>query len=77
MKLYISHGARRSDDPDDVDWFVVKPMPGDTETSVAGTPITNNMAVTSLIRAGREVYELELPDPDVSGDYPTCRRITP
>ena len=68
MKLYISHGARRSDDPADVDWFVVKKHHADKDMS---------REVESLIRAGREVYELELPDPDVSRDYPTCRRITP
>lgn len=64
MKIRISCGASMSDRNryDDRDWFVVHPLDGRTETSVAGTPITHDMAVMSLLAAGRPVYELEIPD---------------
>lgn len=55
MILHISHGA----DPGngrEPDWFVVHPLEGQTETSVAGTPITHTMAVASLLDARRAVY---------------------
>lgn len=54
MKLHVSHSA--GPDPD---WFVVLPLPGRTRTSVAGTPITHEMAVESLLNAGRTVIELD------------------
>jgi hypothetical protein len=54
VKLYISHGA----DPDD--WFIVEPREGQTRTSIMGTPITPEMAVRSLLNAGRSVYELDV-----------------
>lgn len=54
MIIHVSHGA----DPDD--WFVVKPLPGQTVRSAAGTPITHEMAVQSLRDAGRAVYELDV-----------------
>ena len=52
MSIYISHGASG-------DWFVVKPLEGKTEESMAGTPITNKMAVDSLLNAGRTVYRIK------------------
>ena len=57
-KLHISHGA----DPDD--WFVVKPLEGEITVSAVGTPITHEMAVQSLLAAGRRVYELNLTEAD-------------
>lgn len=60
MKLHISHSARQSDDPADVDWFVILPLPGETEMSVAGTEITHEMAVQSLRDAGRAVFEIDV-----------------
>ena len=71
MRLHISHGA--GDGYGGFDWFVVKPLEGETETSVAGTPITHEMAVWSLLRAGRTVYELETG----TGDGTTARRVMP
>lgn len=59
MKIRISHGAQEAMGPD---WFVVHPLEDRTQVSVAGTPITHDMAVMSLLSAGRAVYELELPD---------------
>jgi len=53
MKLFISHGAN----PDD--WFIVEPREGQTVQSVAGTPITTEIAVASLRAAGRTVYEID------------------
>jgi len=55
VRVHVSHGA--GPDPD---WFVVRPLPGETETSVAGTPITHEMAVESLREAGRAVFELDI-----------------
>jgi hypothetical protein len=66
MKVRISHGA----DPDDPDWFVVKPLDGHPSTSVTGRLITNDDQVASLLAAGRTVYEFDvepglgLGDPD-------------
>jgi hypothetical protein len=57
--LHISHGARGFE-PDDVDWFVVHPLKGKTERSIVDTPITHEMALESLLRAGRVVFELDL-----------------
>jgi hypothetical protein len=51
-EVYISHGASG-------DWFIVEPQVG-TNESMAGTPITTEMAVDSLLRAGRTVYRLEV-----------------
>ena len=59
MIFHISHGARRSDSANDVDWFIVKPLDGETEKSVINTPITHVDAVNSLLRAGRTVFELD------------------
>ncbi|HWI68653.1 MAG TPA: hypothetical protein VNS88_09760 [Nitrospiraceae bacterium] len=59
MKLHISHGARNSDDASDVDWFVVKPLDGETTKSIVNTDITHDMAVMSLLRARRAVYEVD------------------
>jgi hypothetical protein len=61
MKLHISHGAGGGR-PDfaGADWFVVLPLEGQTERSAAGTPITHEMAVSSLLGAGRAVYEVDL-----------------
>jgi hypothetical protein len=56
VKIQVSHGG----DPENPAWFVVLPLPGTTRPSVAGTPITNEMAVASLVRAGRSVYELDV-----------------
>ncbi len=56
MRLYISHGA----DPDDPDWFIVEPREGNTRTSVAGTEITPEMEIGSLLRARRTVYQLDV-----------------
>lgn len=58
MKLHISHGADPGDGSEP-DWFVVLPLPGQTTTSVAGTPITHFAAVASLLNAGRTVFELD------------------
>lgn len=58
MKLHISHGA--DNDPLPRDWFVVKPLEGQTAPAVAGTWITHDMAVRSLLDAGRAVYEIDL-----------------
>ncbi len=51
--IYISHGAGPED------WFVVEPQVG-TQQSMAGTPIDIEMAVGSLIAAGRTVYRVEV-----------------
>ena len=60
MIFHISHGARRSDSASDVDWFLVKPLYGETHPSVApGHVITHADAVNSLLRARRTVYELD------------------
>lgn len=53
MILHISHGAKRSDDPSDVDWFVVKPLTGEMHNP------SHVDAVNSLLHAGRTVYELD------------------
>jgi hypothetical protein len=58
MKLRISHGADPGDGSDP-DWFVVKPLDGHTRTSVAGTLVTNDDEVHSLLAAGRTVYEID------------------
>lgn len=58
MKLHISHGADPGDGGEP-DWFVVKPLPGQEMTSAAGTPVTHEMAVASLLHAGRAVFELD------------------
>jgi hypothetical protein len=55
VKLHISHGA----DPDD--WFVVKPLEGQTSMSIVNTPITHEMELQALRSAGRPVYELDVP----------------
>jgi hypothetical protein len=55
MKLHISHGA----DPDDPDWFVVRPLDGHTRMSAAGAAVTHDMEVMSLLSAGRTVYEID------------------
>lgn len=60
MRIQVSHGAGSGRGSDDVDWFVVLPLPGQAKLSVAGTPITNEMEVESLLRAGRTVYEVEV-----------------
>lgn len=52
--IYLSHSADR----DDPQWFIVEPRPGHTATSAAGTPITPEMAISSLVKAGRTVIEL-------------------
>lgn len=57
MKLYISHGADPGDDSEPC-WFVVLPLEGQTVKSVIGTDITCQMAVGSLLAAGRVVFEL-------------------
>jgi hypothetical protein len=54
MKLQVSHGA------DSNDWFIVEPREGQTKSSIVGTDITNEMAVDSLLSAGRTVYEFEV-----------------
>lgn len=51
MKVQISHGS----DPEEPSWFVVSPLPGE----VKGHGITNEMAVQSLLDAGRTVCEVE------------------
>lgn len=53
MRIAISHGAGG-------DWFVVKPLQGETTTSIVNTPITHDMAVESLLAAGRRVYDVDL-----------------
>lgn len=58
MIFHISHGARRSDIGSDVDWFLVKPLDGETQTVPGGT-LTHVDAVNSLLRAGRTVFELD------------------
>jgi hypothetical protein len=55
MKLHISHGA----DPDNPDWFVVKPLEGEFRAGATGLEVTHEMEVTSLLHAGRTVYELD------------------
>lgn len=57
MRIQVSHSAPRADGT--VDWFVVRPLPGEEESSVAGTPITNELAVASLRAAGRSVIEVD------------------
>jgi hypothetical protein len=52
--LHISHGAEGDD------WFVVRPLEGESRTSLAGTVITHEMEVNSLRAFGRTVYELEV-----------------
>lgn len=78
MKIRISHGAGHG--PGSEDWFVVQPLQGHTRPSVVNTPITHDMAVMSLLAAGRAVYELDLPDgPDDDPDAPldgTWQRVT-
>lgn len=58
MKIQVSHSATKADGT--VSWFVVQPLPGETEASVLGTPITNEMAVQSLLQAGRSVCEVDV-----------------
>jgi hypothetical protein len=58
MKIYISHGAMRSNDPDDVNWFVVKPQGIDQDM---------NKTLMSLLGAGRTVLQLDIPaDPSAA-----------
>ncbi len=59
MILHISHGARRSDDPADVDWFVVHPLEGE-DKHVPGGTFTHEMELESLLRAHRVVFEVDL-----------------
>lgn len=60
MIFHISHGAMLDPaDPSKREWFLVKPLDGETHPSVAGPPITHVEAVNSLIRAGRTVFELD------------------
>ena len=59
MKIRVSQGAMNTTGRD---WFVVHPLDGQTRVSVAGTLITHDMEVMSLLSAGRAVYEMELPD---------------
>jgi hypothetical protein len=59
MKLFISHGASPGNGTEPY-WFIVDPRQRDTETSVDGTVITTEMAVNSLLAAGRTVYELDV-----------------
>lgn len=58
MKLHISNSAVPGDGSEPA-WFVVLPLPGRTEVSAAGTPITHDMVVASLLRHGRTVFELD------------------
>lgn len=58
MKLQVSHGADPGDGTEP-QWFIVLPLPGQVTRSAAGTPITNEMAVQSLLEAGRTVHEIE------------------
>ena len=53
MKIQISHGA----DPENSSWFIVLPLPN--KPSLVST-VTNEMAVKSLLLAGRTVYELDV-----------------
>jgi hypothetical protein len=50
--IHISHGASG-------DWFIVEPLEGETAQSMAGTPITHEMAVQSLLEGDRTVYALD------------------
>ena len=74
MIFHISHGARRSDSANDVDWFIVKPLNGETEKSVTGTDITHVDAVNSLLRSGRTVFEAGHRDGDGNGHQQGCRQ---
>jgi hypothetical protein len=56
VRIQVSHGA----DTDNPEWFVVWPLPGEVTSAIAGTRITNEMAVQSLEQAGRSVYELDV-----------------
>jgi hypothetical protein len=55
MKIQVSHGAGLGFGDESPDWFIVEPLPGDVRHG-----ITNEMAVESLRRAGRSVYELDV-----------------
>lgn len=59
MILHISHGAMRSNNPTDVDWFVVHPLEGE-DKQVPGGTLTHEMELESLLRAGRVVFEVDL-----------------
>lgn len=56
MKIQISHSGGGGP------WFVVQPGEGETQMSLAGTQITNQMAVDGLLKAGRAVYEVDTDD---------------
>ena len=58
MIFHISHGAMKSGDPKDVDWFLVEPLDGETKKVPGGT-LTHVDEVNSLINARRTVYELD------------------
>jgi hypothetical protein len=58
VKIQLSHGA--GDGGVQVDWFVVRPLPGEVTRSAVGTVITNEMTVQSLAQAGRTVIELDV-----------------
>jgi hypothetical protein len=64
MKLHISHGA--GDEHGNFDWFVVEPLEGQTKKSIIDTDITHDMAIQSLLRAGRSVFEVDIKDMTVS-----------
>jgi hypothetical protein len=54
MLIQISHGA------DGNEWFVVSPRPGEVHITASGTTCTNEMAIESLLGAGRSVYALDV-----------------
>ncbi len=58
MILHISHGA--GDANGHYDWFVVHPLAGETEKSIVNTDITHEMALESLLGAGRVIFEVDL-----------------
>ncbi|HEV2698973.1 MAG TPA: hypothetical protein VGU90_13330 [Terriglobales bacterium] len=59
MILHVSHGAPSVNPDDQPRWFVVYPLDGTTKKSVVDTDITHDMAVESLLRAWRTVYEVD------------------
>lgn len=68
--IQVSHGA------DPGNWFVVKPQPGQEEVPPVGEPIrTNEMAVQSLLNAGRAVYELTLEPWQLDERIPRLSRL--
>jgi hypothetical protein len=54
MIIQISHSA------DGNEWFVISPAPGEAHTTASGTTHTSEMAVESLLSAGRSVYALDV-----------------